>query len=89
MLHSKKNSDKYTFKPDTSATPLYGSLESDMLLPKEKINQKAVNPDVAYRMVADEMMHDGNPRYNLATFVQTYMEPNAKQVMMDTVATNC
>lgn len=88
MLHSKNNSNKYTFKPDTSTTPLYGSLESDTLLPKEKINQKAVNPDVAYRMVADEMMHDGNPRYNLATFVQTYMEPNAKQVMMDTVATN-
>lgn len=88
MLHTKKSKKEYAFTPDTSATPLYGSLESDILLPREKINQKAINPDVAYRLVADEMMHDGNPRYNLATFVQTYMEPMAKQVMIDTISTN-
>lgn len=88
MLHSKKRGKKYHFMPDTSATPLYGSLESDMLLPRDKINKQAVNPEVAYRMVADEMLHDGNPRYNLATFVQTYMEPMARQVMVDTLATN-
>lgn len=87
MLHSKKEA-KYTFKPDTSATPLYGSLESDFILPREVINKSEVNPDIAYRLLADEMMHDGNPRYNLCTFVQTFMEPNAKQVMVDTMATN-
>ncbi len=86
MLHSKK--ETYVFKADDSTTPLYGSLESDVLLPKDKIGKNSVNPDIAYRLVADEIMHDGNPRYNLATFVQTYMEPNAKQIMIDTIATN-
>lgn len=92
MLHSKKSSEElekiYQFRPDNSATPLFGSAESDHVLPREVINDNAINPDIAYRLIADEMMHDGNPRYNLATFVQTYMEPEATQVMMDAIATN-
>ena len=92
MLHSRdKNQideEKYVIKPDSSTTPLFGSRESDAVLPRTVIGKNAVNPDIAYRLVADEMMHDGNPRYNLCTFVQTYMEPEAQKVMEDTMATN-
>ncbi|MGL6113613.1 MAG: glutamate decarboxylase [Cetobacterium sp.] len=92
MLHSKQASEidekKYVFKPDTSATPIFGSLESDTILPRTTIGQEAMNPEIAYQLISDEMMHDGNPRYNLCTFVQTYMEPEAKKVMEDTMATN-
>ena len=34
-------------------------------------------PDVAYQVVHDELMLDGNARLNLATFVTTWMEPQA------------
>jgi glutamate decarboxylase len=34
-------------------------------------------PDVAYQIVHDELMLDGNARLNLATFVTTWMEPQA------------
>ena len=92
MLHGRKigkeKEKEYMFAPDNSTTPLFGSYESDHILPRETINEESVNPSIAYRLVADEMMHDGNPRYNLATFVQTYMEPEATQVMVDTIATN-
>lgn len=89
MLHLKeKLNKKYEFVPDNSTTPLFGSEEMDHVLPRNTINEKAINPRIAYRLIADEMMHDGNPRYNLCTFVQTYMEPEAKQVMIDTIATN-
>ncbi|MEG1872065.1 MAG: pyridoxal-dependent decarboxylase, partial [Cetobacterium sp.] len=91
-MHSRNDVErekrKYVFAPDSSTTPLFGSVESDEVLPRETINNTAIDPAIAYRMVADEMMHDGNPRYNLATFVQTYMEPEATQVMIDTMATN-
>ena len=36
-------------------------------------------PDVAYQIVHDELMLDGNARLNLATFVSTWMEPQARQ----------
>jgi glutamate/tyrosine decarboxylase-like PLP-dependent enzyme len=32
-------------------------------------------PDVAYQLIHDELMLDGNARLNLATFVGTWMEP--------------
>jgi glutamate decarboxylase len=38
-------------------------------------------PDVAYQIVHDELMLDGNARLNLATFVTTWMEPQAEKLM--------
>ena len=35
-------------------------------------------PDVAYQVIHDELMLDGNARLNLATFVTTWMEPQAE-----------
>ena len=32
-------------------------------------------PDVAYQIIHDELMLDGNARLNVATFVTTWMEP--------------
>ena len=40
-------------------------------------------PDVAYQLVHDELMLDGNARLNLATFVTTWMEPQAEQLMAE------
>lgn len=89
-MHSKQSiqSKSHRFIPENSTTPIFGSFESQEILPKTAFSKDPVDPRIAYRMVADEMMHDGNPRYNLATFVQTYMEPEAIQVMVDTLSTN-
>jgi glutamate decarboxylase len=35
-------------------------------------------PDIAFQVVHDELMLDGNARLNLATFVTTWMEPQAR-----------
>ena len=37
-----------------------------------------MRPDTAYQVVHDELMLDGNARLNLATFVTTWMEPQAE-----------
>ena len=45
-------------------------------------------PDVAYQIVHDELMLDGNARLNLATFVTTWMEPQAGQLMAECLDKN-
>ena len=39
-------------------------------------------PRVAHQLIQDEMTLDGNPKMNLASFVTTYMEPEADDIMM-------
>ncbi|MGI8415127.1 MAG: glutamate decarboxylase [Nakamurella sp.] len=43
---------------------------------------------VAYQLIHDELLLDGNSRLNLATFVTTWMEPQAKALMDDCVDKN-
>ncbi len=40
-------------------------------------------PDTALQTVHDELILDGNARLNLATFVTTWMEPQARQLMSE------
>ena len=44
-----------------------------------------MDPDQAYQIVHDELMLDGNARLNLATFVSTWMEPQAARLMAETL----
>ncbi|BBC76185.1 glutamate decarboxylase [Lactococcus cremoris] len=56
-----------------------------MDLPKYKLAQQSIEPRVAYQLVQDEMLDEGNARLNLATFCQTYMEPEAVKLMSQTL----
>jgi glutamate decarboxylase len=54
-------------------------------------NQLATDPvpaDVAYQIVHDELLLDGSARLNLATFVTTWMEPEAARLMAESVDKN-
>src|SRR5206468_280498 len=42
-----------------------------------------MSPDVAYQIIHDELMLDGNARLNVATFVTTWMEPQAQKLMAE------
>ncbi|UQZ88977.1 glutamate decarboxylase [Deltaproteobacteria bacterium Smac51] len=59
----------------------YASLAAGRALPKYQMPEDGINPDVAYNLVMDELMLDGNARQNLATFCQTWMEPNIHAIM--------
>jgi glutamate decarboxylase len=50
-------------------------------MPKYRIPEHGSMPDVAERLISDELMLDGNARLNLATFVTTWMEPQAEKLM--------
>ncbi len=47
-----------------------------------------MDPDMAYRYIHDELMLDGSSRLNLATFVTTWMEPQAEKLMAETFDKN-
>ena len=46
-------------------------------IPRIRLPAEGIDPDIAYQIVHDELMLDGNARLNLATFVTTWMEPQA------------
>lgn len=57
-------------------------------LKKYQLNDKGVDPGTAYRIVKDQLLPEGNARQNLATFCQTYMEPQAIQLISETLNIN-
>ncbi|MCW2522958.1 MAG: glutamate decarboxylase [Frankiales bacterium] len=69
----------------TDANP---ALAERVSLPKSQLAAAPVPPDVAYQLIHDELLLDGSARLNLATFVTTWMEPQAKQLMADSVDKN-
>ena len=52
-------------------------------LPRHRLPEGEMAPDVAYQIVHDELMLDGNARLNVATFVSTWMEPQAEKLMAE------
>jgi len=50
-------------------------------LPKTDIPDELHNPDLAFQYIRDELMLDGNAKQNLATFCQTHLEPQVKELM--------
>jgi glutamate decarboxylase len=57
-------------------------------VPRLDIPDAEMDPDTAYQVVHDELMLDGNARLNLATFVSTWMEPQAATLMAEAVDKN-
>ena len=57
-------------------------------IPKLRLAESGLPPDTAYQIVHDELLLDGNARLNLATFVTTWMERQAEQLMAESSAKN-
>jgi len=50
-------------------------------LPKYRFPATETDPNAAYQLVHDELLLDGNSRQNLATFCQTWVEPEVRKLM--------
>jgi glutamate decarboxylase len=72
--------------------PLFGATDpvsgAKTVLPRHRLPDGPMAPTTAARLIRDELMLDGNPRLNLATFVTTWMEPEAHALMGDTADRN-
>lgn len=87
MLH--KNIKISELKEDSKVlAPTYGARELNRAVPKYEMPEGEMLPKTAYNIVHDELMLDGNSRLNLATFVTTWMEPEARQLMSETFDKN-
>ncbi|WP_410655953.1 glutamate decarboxylase [Amycolatopsis sp. lyj-112] len=66
----------------------YPALAASIRLPHDSLAEDPLPPDTALQLVRDELMLDGNARLNLATFVTTWMEPQARELMAECVDKN-
>ena len=82
-LHHHEPSDA-----NLEINPLYASGATRTGVPKLRIPREPMDPDVAYQIIHDELMLDGNARQNLATFVTTWMEPEVGRLMAECLPKN-
>ncbi|MGW0818826.1 glutamate decarboxylase [Streptomyces viridiviolaceus] len=70
-----------------AVNPFYGETDPVGCMteapPRHRLPDAPLPPTTAYRLVHDELMLDGNARLNLATFVTTWMEPQAGVLMSE------
>ena len=78
-------------KSDEDADLRLGPLVTDgepRAVPKHRLATGPLDARAAYQIVHDELMLDGNARLNLATFVTTWMEPEARVLMEECAEKN-
>jgi len=79
-LHSAANAAGEADELDIN--PLYVRLDGHPV-PRDMMPRDGMLPDTALQVVRDELILDGNARLNLATFVTTWMEPQAQWLMTE------
>lgn len=57
-------------------------------IPRYEIPDGSIPANVAYQLCHDELNLDGNPSLNLASFVTTWMEPEAEKLIVETLNKN-
>ena len=75
-------------KTENPITPVFGTDEEARVAPKYEMPAGMMPGEVAYQIVHDEAMLDGNSRLNLATFVTTWMDDYARKVMTENMDKN-
>ncbi|KAM7251474.1 hypothetical protein ACFE04_023357 [Oxalis oulophora] len=73
---------------DDHMTSTFASRYLHAPVPRFKMPEKPMPKEAAYQVISDELMLDGNPRLNLASFVTTWMEPECDKLMMASINKN-
>jgi glutamate decarboxylase len=81
MVHRHQPEDSYL-------APAYAGRLGDNPVPKNRLPDRTASPQAAYRMIHDELLLDGSSRLNMATFVTTWMDPEAERLMAETFDKN-
>src|SRR6516165_5338861 len=71
-----------SFKKEVQPDPGQGALRFlSTPAPSQTFPKVEIDPAAAYQLVHDQTLLDGNSRQNLATFCQTWVEPQLRQLM--------
>ncbi|MGH8996751.1 MAG: pyridoxal-dependent decarboxylase, partial [Acidimicrobiales bacterium] len=73
---------------DATVAPAYGTRYLTEPVPRYDLPEGEMPAHIAYQIVHDELNLDGNPALNLATFVTTWMEPEADRIMAESLGRN-
>jgi glutamate decarboxylase len=82
QAQAEANSEPLAIRPQFSRE---GELEA---VPRNRLPDRGMDPSTAYEVVHDELILDGDARLNLATFVTTWMEPQARVLIAETLDKN-
>jgi glutamate decarboxylase len=79
---------KLDVESEETLSPTYAARSFSHEIPKHRLPAQGMSADAAYQLVHDELNLDGNPALNLASFVTTWMEPQADVLAAKTLAKN-
>ena len=71
-----------------SAEDLYASSDLCVSAPANRFPESGIEPRHAYTIVHDDLMLEGNPRLNLATFCTTWLEPETRALLDEALDRN-
>jgi glutamate decarboxylase len=66
----------------------YGTRYMSAPVPRYELPEGEMPARIAYQIIHDELQLDGNPALNLATFVTTWMEPEANALIAESLNKN-
>ncbi|MGB7426130.1 MAG: glutamate decarboxylase [Ornithinimicrobium sp.] len=81
MLHDKVSDSEFI-------SPAYAGRFSRTPVPKHRLPDSESAPEAVYRLIHDELLLDGSSRLNMATFVTTWMDPQAERLMAESFDKN-
>src|SRR5690625_787265 len=75
-------------KDEATLSVAYAGRATTKPVPKYDLPDGEMTHETAYQLIHDELMLDGSARLNHATFVTTWMEPEAEKLMAETFDKN-
>jgi len=81
VVHRQVTEDHYV-------DPAYAGRLSHVPVPKNRMPEGEAPAEAVYRLIHDELLLDGSSRLNMATFVTTWMEPEAERLMPESFDKN-
>ena len=85
---SKKNQIESLKKAEKDHHSTYSSRYFKESIPKFELPEKSMPANAAYQLIHDELNMDANPSLNLASFVTTWMEPEAQKLIRENLHKN-
>ncbi|KAG0228684.1 hypothetical protein BGX31_006467, partial [Mortierella sp. GBA43] len=87
--HAKHSSGSHPLRtPKNIHSLAYGSRYATQDIPKYKLPDQSTEAAAVYQLIHDELELDGRPNMNLASFVHTWMEPEADKLIMENIGKN-
>ena len=87
MISEKVKTDK-TKRMYSGHISTYSDRYMEKEIPKYEMPKEGMPANAAYQLIHDELNLDGNPSLNLASFVTTWMEPEADRLIIESLNKN-